>query len=87
MFELVAALVIGSLLFGAVSDDEVVRLINTLANLGTVALLVWHQRHVKRELEPKVDDAVAVVKRKLGDRDPGCDPNGYTGPERRKDCK
>lgn len=86
-FELAAALVIGSLLFGAVGDDEIVRLLNTVANLATVMLLVWHQRRVRTELEPKVDDALAVVKRKLGDRDPGCDPNGYTGPERRKDCK
>lgn len=82
MFDTVAALVIGSLLLGVVTDDELFRMVNTLANLATVALLVWHQRHVTKTLEPKVDTAVAVVTRKLGDRDPECDE--YGGPERRK---
>lgn len=84
MFELIATLVIGSLLLGVVSDDEIVRTINTLANLATVALLVWHQRHMKQSLEPKVDAAVAVVNRKLGDRGPQPEPGQWNGVERRK---
>lgn len=82
MFELIAALVIGSLLLGAVSDAELVRLLNTLANLATVALLVWHQRRVRKTIEPKLDDTRSIVKRKLGDREPG--PESYDGPERRR---
>lgn len=85
MFELLGALVIGSLLFGVVADDEFYRLLNTVANLATVTLLVWHQRHVKQTLEPKVDAAVSVVTRKLGDRDPDS-TDTYGGPERRKEC-
>jgi hypothetical protein len=94
MFELVALLAVASLMFGVIADEELFRLVNTLANFATVALIVWHQQHVRRKLEPEVKDAAAIVKRQLGERHPSPDDdmsgdgmittNGYSGPERRK---
>jgi hypothetical protein len=83
LFESIAIAIFGVGVFGIAVDDELYRLLNTVANLGTVALLVWHQRHVRRELEPKVDQAAALIRRKLGDRDPRTDGGPPHGVERR----
>lgn len=90
MFEVLATGVIAATLFGVVVDDALYHLLNTVVNLATVVLLVWHQRHVRTRIEPDVKDTAAVVKdtaavvkRKLGTRDPD-GPNGHTGPDRRK---
>lgn len=87
MFEVIAVVVaagfVGNLIFGIIIDDQFYVTVNTLANLATVALLVWHQRHIKKQIEPEVKDTATIVKRQLGERSPGeCD--AYNGPERRK---
>lgn len=69
---------------GVVVDDELYRLLNTVANLGTVALLLWHQRHVRKQLEPKVDKVEAIVTRSLDERDPST-PDTWNGKERRSE--
>lgn len=86
MFVTAAAIVITTTLLGVVVDDELYRLLNTIANFTTVALLVWHQQHVRKHVEPEVKDTAAVVRRELGTRTPGdCDPpETYNGPERRR---
>lgn len=83
MFEAVAISIIATTLFGVVVDDELYRFLNTVANMATVALLVWHQRRVRRKIEPQVEDTAAVVKRELGTRIPE-DTEEYRGPDRRK---
>lgn len=83
MFEVLAGTIIATTLFGVVVDDELYRTLNTFANLATVALLVWHQRHVRKQIEPQVKQAAAVIKRELGTREPGPDPTDC--PHRRKD--
>lgn len=85
MFELLGILVIAATLIGVVIDDELYRLLNTAGQFATIALLVWHQHHIKKAIEPEVKDTAAVVKRELGTRIPGdTPPEVYTGPERRK---
>lgn len=85
MFTAIAALICATIALGGavVVDDAFYRLLNTVANMGTVVLLVWHQRHVRRNLEPKVDQTAAVVNRTLGERD-NAHPETYRGPDRRK---
>lgn len=83
IFELSAVAVFGLSIFGVVVDDQLYRLLNTVANLATVALLVWHQRHVRKQLEPKVDESTALIRRKLGDRDPDSDSIPPDGVDRR----
>lgn len=88
MFGIVATIAAASLLYGVV-DGEMFRLANTVANFATVALIVWHQHHVRKQIEPTLNDAAAVVKRQLGERAPQGDDtpgdtDGYRGPERRK---
>lgn len=78
---------VASLVFGVLVTDELYRLLNTVTQFGTVALLVWQQQHIKRNIEPEVKDTAAVVKRKLGERTPetGDTPDRrYNGPDRRK---
>ncbi len=82
MFETLAATVIATVLLGVVADDGLYQLLSTTANLATVALLVWHQRHIRREIEPEVKETATVVKRRLGTRN-GNDQT-YHGSERRK---
>lgn len=55
MFEAVALATI-AVLFGTsiLSDDEVIKFANTIANMVTVALLIWHQRKIRKEIEPAV---------------------------------
>lgn len=83
MFELAAAALIAMVISGVVIDDEFYRLLNTFANMGTLWLLIWHQRHVRKELEPKVDKVERIVTRKLGTRNPS-PPQHWDGTERRK---
>ena len=85
LFEALAVIILTANVLGVVVDDELYRTVNTLANLATVMLLVWHQRHVRKQIEPEVKDTAAMVKRKLGDRQHN-EPSDYDGPERRKDC-
>lgn len=86
MFELLGLIAVVSLLFGVVVDDELFRFANTLANFATVALVVWHQHHVRRQIEPEVKETAAVVKRQLGERNTHRDVHSddYNGPDRRK---
>lgn len=86
MFECIGIIIAVSLVFGVVVDDELFRLMNTVSNFLTVALLIWHQRHVRNRIEPELHDTAAVVRRQLGERRRagGNDPGPYTGPDRRK---
>lgn len=82
LFELAAIIAASVSVFGITVDDELYRTLNTVANLATVALLVWHQSHVRRQLEPRVEQTAALVRRKLGDRDDHT-PDTWDGNERR----
>lgn len=86
MFELLGIIAAISILFGVVVDDELFRLANTLANFATVALVVWHQHHVRHQIEPEVKETAAVVKRQLGERNANRNVHSedYNGPDRRK---
>lgn len=84
MFAVIAAAAVMSLVFGIVVDSEFYRLANTCANFATVALIVWHQRHIRKQIEPEVKETAAVVKRQLGERDSRSPDEKYVGPDRRK---
>lgn len=85
MFEVVGAMIVAVNLFGVVVDDQLYSTIQTLANLATVFLLVWHQRHVRREIEPDVKETAATIRRRIGGRRENIgEHEEYDGPERRE---
>lgn len=81
MFTFVAILIGGVFATNALIDDETIRLLNTLANFGTIVLLIWRERYLRRHVEPKVD---AVVEKVEAVAD-ATGANGWDGNERRGD--
>jgi len=59
--------VVLSSLFGTIFADvmfseEWIRVANTFLNFLTIALLVFRERHIRKDLQPKVDEVVEKVK-------------------------
>lgn len=66
----VLVLVIG-LPLGIVVDDELYRVLGNAENILMIVLLLWHGRRIRKTIEPTVDETATIVRRELGQRNPG----------------
>jgi hypothetical protein len=80
---LIGAVVLGTL-GSAVTSSDFERLATAVLVLVNTVINIWHYRHIRKEVEPKLEQTKAVVVRTLGERDPS-QGTDYDGTERRSE--